>query len=144
MSIDRMTDLKVGIGSRNINKDIVYKDLSYQIVGSAFKVSNELGYGFPEKIYQDALAKELITAGIPFAREVHIPILYKGEKLAAYFADFIVEDKIILELKSVPKLQYSYFKQVLPYLKSSGKKLGILLYFTRNGVRYRRVLNPDV
>ena len=96
----------------------------------------------PEKDYQRALEVELRKDGISFVREKFIPLEYQGEKISKYFADFIVEDKILVELKVVPKFGYTQAKQVLAYLRSGNFRLGILLYFTKDGVKYRRVVNP--
>lgn len=118
--------------------------LSYTIVGSAFAVFNELGYGLHEKDYQKALARELENRQISFCREVYVPITYKGKLLSRYFADFVIEEKVILELKVSPKLGYSHSRQLLNYLRAGGYRLGILLYFTEEGVKYRRVLNSNL
>lgn len=119
----------------------MFPELSYGIVGAAFTVFNEIGYGFPEKVYQTALAKEFQNRKISYEREVHVPLRYREAPIARYFADFIIEERVIVELKVVPKLTYSNAKQLLTYLRGSGMKLGILIYFTRDGVKYRRVLN---
>lgn len=124
----------------NANK-IILAELSYKIVGSAFTVFNELGPGLPEKDYQKALAQELKGKNIPFAEQVYIPLAFKGVVLSKYFADFIINKSIILELKVVPRLGYIQAKQLLGYLRVGGYRLGILLYFTEGGVKYRRVLN---
>ena len=121
--------------------DLVYPELSYKIIGASFRVFNELGWGFSEVHYQKALAKELELSGVNFKRELYVPIEYKREKIARTFVDFLVEDSIVLELKVVSKLGYSQARQVLAYLQNTGTKLGILIYFTREGVKYRRVLN---
>jgi GxxExxY protein len=126
------------------NEKIIYKDLSYQVVGAAFEVFIELGWGLPEKDYQRALAEELRRRSLPFREQVYFPIKYKSTLISKYFADFVVDEKILLELKVVPKLGYAQAHQVLGYLKSSGLKLGILVYFTRDGVKYRRILNSAI
>ncbi|TSC88838.1 MAG: hypothetical protein G01um10143_735 [Parcubacteria group bacterium Gr01-1014_3] len=123
---------------------VILPELSYKIVGAVFDVFNELGWGFTEKDYQRALAEELKTQGLEFKREVYIPLEYKAKNIGKYFADFIVDDKILLELKVVQKFGYVHTQQVLTYLRSAGLKLGILLYFTREGVKYRRILNSSV
>ena len=127
----------------NYSEKVIYPELSYEIIGSAFSVFNELGWGLSEKQYQAALAKELEKRGLRFTREAHIVAWYKGEKIGDLFADFIIEGKVLLELKIVSKLGYSPLKQTLGYLKSAGLKLGILIYFTKDGIKYRRVINPD-
>lgn len=126
------------------DKNIIFPELSYKIIGSAFKVFNVLGWGFSEKHYQRALSKEFSDLGIIFKREVFIPLEYSDSKIGRYFADFIIENKILIELKVVSKLGYAHVNQVLSYLRSSSIKLGILIYFTKDGIKYRRVLNPNV
>ncbi|TSD03799.1 MAG: hypothetical protein Athens071426_6 [Parcubacteria group bacterium Athens0714_26] len=113
------------------NKDkIIFPDLSYKIIGSTFEVFNELGWGLSEKDYQKALMKEFERRKIKFKREVYIPLQYKNINIGRYYADFIIG--------------YVHVKQLFGYLKSAGVKLGILLYFTKEGIKYRRVLNPDI
>ncbi len=126
----------------NANKNLVLPELSYTVVGAGFAVFNELGWGFSERQYQQSLAKELADAGIKFKREVYIPFRYKNVNIGRYFADFIVEEKILLELKVVSQFGYVHAKQVSGYLKNARLRLGILLYFTREGVKYRRIVNP--
>ncbi|TSC96657.1 MAG: hypothetical protein Athens101426_236 [Parcubacteria group bacterium Athens1014_26] len=127
------------------NKDkIIFPDLSYKIIGSTFEVFNELGWGLSEKDYQKALMKEFERRKIKFKREVYIPLQYKNINIGRYYADFIIEDKILLEIKVVSRFGYVHVKQLFGYLKSAGVKLGILLYFTKEGIKYRRVLNPDI
>ena len=124
--------------------EVVFPELSYQIVGSAFSVLNELGYGLPEKAYQDGLEREFTERGLEFQREPYLPLSYHQKYLSRYFADFVVAEKIVVETKVVKKLGYTQVKQVLGYLRSSGMKLGILIYFTSEGVKYRRILNSKV
>ena len=123
-------------------KEIIYPDLSYQIIGASFRVYNELGWGLSEKDYQRALAKELAKIPLAFKREVYISSHYQTRTLTKYFADFIVAEKVLLELKITPRLGYIQAKQTLVYLKTDGIRLGILIYFTNDGVKYRRILNP--
>ncbi|PIR88630.1 MAG: GxxExxY protein [Candidatus Harrisonbacteria bacterium CG10_big_fil_rev_8_21_14_0_10_44_23] len=103
-----------------------------------------MGWGLAERDYQRALASEFVKRKIDFKEQVYIPLKYKGEVITKYFADFVVENKILIELKVVHKLGYSNAKQVLAYLRSSRLKLGLLVYFTREGAKYRRVLNSAV
>ena len=103
---------------------------------------NELGWGFSEKDYQSALAKELEDKNIKFVREVYIPINYKETLIKKYYADFVIYGKILVELKVVPRLGYFHVRQLLNYLRLSGIRLGILIYFSKEGIKYRRVLNP--
>ena len=125
-------------------KEIVYKTLSFDVIGAAYKVSNTLGWGLSERSYQKALATEFEKRKIKFQREVYIPIHYEAVNIGRYFADFIVEDKIILELKVVSQLGYVHLRQLFQYLRGAGIRLGILIYFTKDVVKYRRVVNPEV
>lgn len=125
----------------NANREIVFPELSYAIIGAAFRVYNELGWGMTEKEYQKAPANELTALGISFQREVYIPLEYRSTNIGRYFADFIIEKKILLELKVVSRLGYTHVKQVLRYVRRSNLRLGILLYFTKEGIKYRRILN---
>ena len=130
--------------NNNANSDLIFPELSYEIVGAAFEVFNSIGWGFSEKHYQKALWEELKNRNIDLKKEVYIPLKYKNANIGRYFADFIVDGKILLELKVVSRLGYVHAKQVLEYLQSASLKLGILLYFTRDGVKYRRVINSNL
>ena len=109
---------------------IVYKEESYKIVGAAFKVYNNLGHGFLEAVYQEALEIEFQRQGIPFEREKELRILYDGVELKqTYKADFVCYGKIIVELKAVSELCDAHRSQVYNYLHATGYKLGLLLNF---------------
>ena len=120
---------------------IVYPEISYQVVGAAFQVFNSVGYGASEKHYQNLLAKVLEEIGIPFQKEQAVTLQYHDQPAGRYFLDFVVDNKIVVELKIRPQLGYTHVKQVMSYLKATGYKLAILIYFTRDGVKYRRILN---
>lgn len=105
-------------------------DLSYLIRGAIFEVYNNLGAGLLESVYVSALEFELIGKGINVKREVPVPVNYKSVKLDLGFRlDLLVEDKVIIEVKSVENLAEVHHKQVLTYLKITGLKLGILVNF---------------
>jgi len=120
--------------------DLVLPELSYRILGAAFSVYNQLGWGHLEVIYQRALAEEFKQKGIVFEREKRIPLLYGQNQIGEYILDFIVDGKIAVELKTRPRLGYTHIKQVAAYLKGTKLQLAILIYFTKNGVVSRRVL----
>lgn len=120
---------------------VVYPQLSYQLIGCAFNVFNNLGFGLSEKTYQKAFAQELDTLGIVYVRERMVLLHYQGVPLAKFFLDFDIDNKVVIELKVRPRLGYVNIKQAIEYLKVTGYKLGILIYFTKDGVKYRRVLN---
>ena len=120
---------------------IIEPELSYKIIGLAFEVFNDLGYGMSEKYYQRAFSRLLEENKIPFQKEQYIKLLYHEEPIGSYFLDFVIDKKIVVELKIRPRLGYIHIKQVMGYLKSTGHKLAILIYFTRDGVKYRRIIN---
>ena len=99
--------------------ELLYKDLTYQIIGAAMEVHKVLGPGFLETVYQKALAHELKLRGLFFDDQVRLPVSYKGELMGEYIADFIVESKIILEIKSVSKLNASQQAQAMQYLTAT-------------------------
>jgi len=105
-------------------------DISYKIRGAAFKVHNELGAGLFESVYEITLAYELKKAGLEVKTQVEIPIIYDNIKFDKGFKlDILVNNKVIIELKSVEKLAKVHFKQLLTYLKLTDKKLGLLINF---------------
>lgn len=109
--------------------DILFAELSYAVVGAAMEVHKILGGGFLEAVYQAALAHELTLRGIPFAQQVRLPVLYKGLLVGDYIADFVVDGKIIVEIKSVTRFASAHEAQALHYLAATGYRLTILLNF---------------
>jgi len=122
-------------------KKIVYPKLSYKIIGIAYEVFNEIGFGKEEKYYQRAFEIVLKDKKLRYEREKTIPIKFKEKSIGRYFLDFVVEDKIVVELKVRPCLGYVHIKQTMNYLKSANYKLAILIYFTKTGVKFRRIIN---
>ena len=109
---------------------MIYAKEAYDINGAMFEVHNHLGPGLLEKVYQEALAVELKLRNIPFEREKHFQIMYKGTTLTQeYVADFVCYDKIIVELKSVSEVSDVHRAQIINYLKITGYKLGLLQNF---------------
>lgn len=105
-------------------------EITYQIRGAIFDVYNELGPGLLESVYEEALVFELQQRGLHVERQVEVPIKYKGNKLKADLRlDVIVEDRIIIELKSVEEIRPVFFKQLKTYLKLMGKSLGLMVNF---------------
>lgn len=120
---------------------LLYSKESYKITGALYEVHKELGPGLLEKVYQEALEKELRMQGIPFEREKRFNISYKGETLEhMYIADFVCYDKIILELKSVDTLLPIYTAQVINYLAITGYKLGLLVNFNTVQIKPERIV----
>ena len=109
---------------------IIYPSESSKITGCMMRVHRELGCGFLEKVYQEALEREFIAEGIPFQREANLKIFYKGAPLEqSYIADFVCYDKIIVELKAISKITDVERAQIINYLKATGYELGILANF---------------
>lgn len=114
------------------------QELTRSIIGAAFEVHNVLGAGFLEKVYQNALVKELKLRGHQVEVEVRIPVYYKGELVGDYCADILVDGRIILELKALSDLTSQHEAQLLNYLKATGHKVGLLLNFGTNRVQVKR------
>lgn len=109
--------------------DYLYKELTYKIRGAFYEIYNTLGPGFKEIVYQKAFAKELKIRGLNFEQEKSIPIIYKEEKIGIYKPDFVVENKIIIEIKSVAHLTKIDEIQLYYYLKGTNFQLGFLVNF---------------
>jgi GxxExxY protein len=121
---------------------VVYKKLSYDIVGALFEVYNELGYGYQEKYYENAMRQALDCRKInKFANQIPFKVNFKGKEIGKYYLDFLIEDKIILELKKGNYFPKKNIEQVQGYLKATDRKLAILANFTPTGVKFLRVLN---
>jgi len=121
--------------------DLLHPELSYQLIGIAFSVHNELGPGHLEKIYQRAFAKELTSKSLKFREQVSYDVMYKGESVGKSFLDFLVEDKVIIELKRNDKYSVKNIDQVSNYLKVANLKLAILIHFSVEGVKFKRIVN---
>ena len=121
--------------------NLVYKDESYDIVGVLFEVYNNLGSGFSEIVYKDAIEYEFKLRNIPFEREKEFKVSYKDITLKhKFFADFIVFDKIILEIKSIESLNDKHISQCINYLKVSKNKLAILTNFHKDFLDHKRIV----
>lgn len=127
----------------NTNGKLIYPELSYEIVGILYKVQNELGNKYQEKYYQRAIEIELKNRNIKYERELQVDLLYNDNKIGKYFLDFLIEEKIILEIKATDKLKMTDFKQISAYLKSKKIKLGIIANFRTEKLSYKRIINPD-
>ncbi len=120
---------------------ILYKELSYRVMEAIFEVHNTLGPGFLESIYEEALAYELELRGIPFERQKAITVRYKGREIGTHRLDFVIDGKIVLELKATAALTDSFKQQTLSYLKATGLRLGILVNCGTSRVEYIRIVN---
>ncbi len=121
--------------------DIILKEESYKIIGAAMEVHRELGAGFVEPVYQEALELEFLRQNIPYVREQNLNIFYKGQKLTKhYLADFVCYNQIIVELKALSELSGDHEAQVLNYLKASQIKLGLLINFGSKSLQFKRLV----
>lgn len=125
--------------------DILFKEESYAIIGACIKVHTELGAGFLEAVYQEALEKEFTKRSIPFQRQPKLSLFFDGEKLKKfYIADLLCHNSIVLEIKATPVLIDSNVRQLQNSLKASKQKLGILINFGSPSLVYKRVINTSL
>jgi GxxExxY protein len=121
--------------------DLLYKTETYNIIGAAITVFNELGPGFLETVYQEAMEYEFKLKNIPMSKEVPLQIFYKDKLLSKFYvADFVCYDKIIVELKSVSALENTHKAQILNYLKATKYKLGLLINFGSSKLEHKRII----
>lgn len=121
--------------------ELYLKEESYKIIGICMEVHKILGKGHNEKVYGDALEYEFKRNEIPYNRELRYNIAYKDIILPSYyFADFVIFDEIILELKAITSLTTSEIKQTLNYLAASKNKLGLLVNFGEDSLKYKRII----
>ena len=126
-----------------MKQDLVYKDLSYEIAGILFKVHNELGRYCNEKQICDLIEKKLAEQKIKFEREKVVPASFEGEKNGRNRVDFLIENKIIIEVKCKRVTERNDYYQLRRYLKALNLKLGLLVNFRDNYLKPKRALNPD-
>jgi GxxExxY protein len=121
--------------------EIIFKEESYKIIGACMEVHRELGMGFKEIVYKDALEIEFMTLKFLFEREKSFIIRYKDKILPRrYYADFVLFDSIILEIKATPVIIDPFVYQTINYLKAAGIKLGIIINFGEKSLSYKRVV----
>ncbi len=120
--------------------NLIYPELSYQIIGLAMEVHRTLGYGFLEKVYENALMVLCERDKIPAHQQAEIKVYFLGRVVGNYEADILIEDKIILELKSCEGLISAHRAQTLNYLKATGLKLAILINFGKKSLEYERIV----
>lgn len=118
----------------------LHSELTKKIIGAGIEVHKQLGPGFPEKIYQRALAEEFRKQKMTFVREKKFQIQYNGKEVGYDFMDFCVDDKIVVELKAVREIMDLHAKQLVGYLKSGNLKLGLILNFGKSKLEIKRVI----
>jgi len=120
--------------------ELLHKDITEKTIGAAFEVYRELGYGFLEKVYKKAMVHELTLMGVKCVEEPPTPAMYKGVRLLDYYGDLLVEDVVMVELKANKAYQNDDEAQLLNELKASGLKVGLLINFGRDGVKFKRMV----
>lgn len=121
--------------------DLLQKDDTYDIIGAAMEVHKVLGAGFLEAVYQEAFEAELMNRNIAYSREQEIDIYYKDIKLKKkYFADFIIYNSIVVELKALNELNNDHKAQLINYLKATGYEIGLLINFGTRSLQYKRLI----
>jgi GxxExxY protein len=123
---------------QSVVQEFLYKDLTYAIIGAAMEVHRILGPGFLESVYEEALAHEFDLRGIPYERQAKLAVRYKDIVAGEFRADFLVDGKVVVELKAVKALTEGDEAQLLNYLKGTGYRVGLLLNFGSSSLEYKR------
>ncbi len=118
--------------------ELILNEVTFQVFAAVIEVHKILGFGFLENVYEKALLKELQLRGLKAESQKEIKVAYKGEFVGSFFADIVVNDEIILELKAVEHLTNAHKAQVLNYLKGSGLRVGFLVNFGKEKAEYKR------
>jgi GxxExxY protein len=126
-----------------IKEEYKYSAITEKIIGCAMKVHNSLGNGFQEVIYQRALAIEMGKTGVEFTREVEMPIHYEGQEIGTRRADFLVDGKIMVELKAITILEDVHLAQALNYLEAYALEIGLLINFGSKKLEFKRLTNEE-
>lgn len=121
--------------------EILYKNLSYKVVGCAYEMYNQVGFGYREKHYQRIFAEILRENGLEYKKELLGRLIFKDKIIARFYLDFLVENKIVVELKVANDFYIQHINQVISYLKANKLKLGIIILITRKGIRTKRLAN---
>jgi len=120
--------------------NLIHKDITDKILNAFYTVYSELGYGFLEKIYENALLYELSEAGLKCERQKPIKVYYKDQQVGEYFADIVVENKVILEIKAAESIAKEHEYQLINYLKATNVEIGLVLNFGKKP-EFRRKIN---
>jgi GxxExxY protein len=131
---------QIGFVGEPLSKTYPDRELTERVIGAAFEVHKELGAGFLEKVYEVALLRELAACGVGAASQVPLPVLYKGSPVGMYYADILVEKRIILEIKVANSIDGAHEAQVLHYLTATGLRLALVLNFGTPSVQIKRIV----
>lgn len=119
------------------------KEVTEKIIKAAFAVHNRLGSGFVEKVYENALVKELHSMGLAVEQQKRLNVIYGGDSVGDFIIDLLVEKSVVVELKAVRTMEKSYEDKLLHYLKASNLPVGLLLNFGNSGVQIKRKVNSS-
>ena len=122
---------------------LLYEDLTNQIIKAFYEVYNELGYGFLERVYENALLTELQSMGLDCVQQSPIHVFYKNQSVGKYYADIIVDNTVVVELKALAKLQTQHEVQLINYLKATRLEIGLLLNFGERAEVKRKIYTND-
>lgn len=123
---------------RPVKEPTVFEDITYKLIGIGYSIHKELGSAHKELVYQRALEEELKLAKIIYQREVRLPVLYKGKNVGIYIPDFVIDEKVIIELKAMNDLPLSVGIQLNYYLKATGYRVGLIMNFGTRRLQVRR------
>jgi GxxExxY protein len=123
---------------------MLYEDITKKIIGCAIEVHTRLGNGFQEVIYQRALEIEMRLASLQFEREMNMPVFYRQEQIGTRRVDFFVENKIMVEIKAIIKLEDVHLAQAMNYLEAYNMEIGLLLNFGAKSLEFKRVHNNKI
>ena len=121
-------------------KEFLYKELTKEIIDSAFCVQNYLGCGLLEKVYENSLIMELELRNKKVISQKEFKVIYRGQEVGIYYADLVVEDKVIVEVKAVEEINDIHRAQVINYLKISGLRIGLIISFAKPKLKYERLV----
>jgi len=124
-----------------LRKTLIYSDLTHKIIGALFNVFNDIGPGHKESFYQKGVACELKEIGLIFKEQLPAKIIYKGKNIGIYYFDFLIDGRVVLEIKVRNFFSAKDIDQLYSYLKVRNLKLGIIAHFTKTGVKFKRIVN---
>ena len=127
----------------NTDKNMLHKEITGKIIEAFYKVNNTLGYGFLEKVYENAMKIELIRMGLKVEQQKNIRVYYEDNEVGDYFADLIVNDIVIIELKAAENLCEDHEAQLVNYLKATNVEVGLLLNFGKKAEFRRKIFTND-
>jgi len=122
---------------------MIYQELTKQIIGAFFKVNNHLGYGFLEKVYEYSMVLELRSLGLKVEKQKSIKVYYKGKEVGDYYADLIVNNSIIVEIKTADKLCVEHEYQLVNYLRATNIEIGLLMNFGKKAEFKRKIYSNN-